>query len=131
MTHSSEPRILIVDDDAATRVMVERVLQRERFQVDCASDGQEAIEMLTRTEYGTILLDLMMPRVDGIGVLRFLEATRPGSGRRVIVMTANLRSEELDECTSPAFSVLSKPFDIELLVDQVNRCVAQTASAAN
>jgi DNA-binding response OmpR family regulator len=55
-------KILIVDDDDAIRNMVERVLRREKFEVESARDGFEAIEKLSRNDYGTILLDLMMPR---------------------------------------------------------------------
>src|SRR5688572_6185021 len=72
LTQTSK-KILIVDDDDAVRNMVERVLRREHFDVESARDGFEAIEKLTRNDYATVLLDLMMPRVDGLGVLRFLE----------------------------------------------------------
>jgi CheY-like chemotaxis protein len=83
-------RILVVDDDDAIRTMVERVLRRERYDVDSARDGFEAIEKLSRQDYGTVLLDLMMPRVDGHGVLQFLETAAP-TPPRVIVMTANVQ----------------------------------------
>ena len=82
-------KVLIVDDDDAIRTMVERVLKREHFEVEIARDGFEAIEKLTRNDYATILLDLMMPRVDGHGVLRFLEQERQVDRPSVIVMTAN------------------------------------------
>ena len=72
-------KILVVDDDDAIRSMVERVLKREKFQVESARDGHEAIEKLAQNDYGTVLLDLMMPRVDGHGVLRYLEEERAAS----------------------------------------------------
>lgn len=115
-------RILIVDDDDAIRVMVERVLRRERFEVDTARDGFEAIEKLRENDYGTILLDLMMPRVDGHGVLQFLEKKRPDIARSVIVMTANLPGAREAAQSQPIFRVLSKPFDIRQLVDNVRAC---------
>jgi CheY-like chemotaxis protein len=113
--------ILIVDDDDAIRTMVERVLRRESFEVESARDGHEAIEKLTRNDYGTILLDLMMPRVDGHGVLRFLE-TQP-TAARVIVMTANLQGGSDAVDAKPVFRVLSKPFDIRQLISHVRECV--------
>jgi CheY-like chemotaxis protein len=117
--------ILVVDDDDAIRMMVERVLRREQFEVESARDGHEAIEKLTRNDYGTILLDLMMPRVDGHGVLRFLE-NRP-TPARVIVMTANTQGgSEASEAT-PVFRVLSKPFDISELVSHVRECTTLDA----
>src|SRR5204863_8149931 len=75
-------KILVVDDDDSIRLMVERVLRREKFEVDSARDGHEAIEKLAHNEYGMVLLDLMMPRVDGHGGSQYLEhernAPKPG-----------------------------------------------------
>jgi DNA-binding response OmpR family regulator len=119
-------RILVVDDDDAIRVMLERVLSREKFEVDSARDGYEAIDKLSRNDYATILLDLMMPRIDGQGVLDFLEKHRPGVTRSVIIMTANLPSGTEAAKTAPIFRVLSKPFDIGQLVDNVRDCTHRT-----
>lgn len=121
-------RILVVDDDDAIRVLVERVLRREKYEVECARDGFEAIQKLSEKEYGTILLDLMMPRVDGHGVLQFLEKHRPDVARSVIIMTANLPSGSDAARRQPIFRVLSKPFDIEQLVRNVREC---TGTGAN
>ena len=119
MSQKQKP-ILVVDDDDAIRTMVERVLRREQFEVEGARDGHEAIEKLTRNDYGTILLDLMMPRVDGHGVLQFLEQLPAPAP--VIVMTANMQggSEAADK--KPVFRVLSKPFDIQQLISHVRDC---------
>lgn len=120
MSQKQKP-ILIVDDDDAIRLMVERVLRREQFEVESARDGFEAIEKLTRNDYGTILLDLMMPRVDGHGVLRFLQ-THPAPAR-VIVMTASTQGGGEAAEAPPVFRVLSKPFDIRQLIENVRECV--------
>ena len=101
--------------------MVERVLRREQFEVDGARDGFEAIEKLAHRDYGTVLLDLMMPRVDGHGVLHYLVTEKRDARPPVIVMTANLQS--LDEAdTLPVKRVLPKPFDIRQLISQVREC---------
>ena len=115
--HPEKPaRVLVVDDDDAIRAMVERVLRREKFEVDSARDGFEAIEKLSKHDYGTVLLDLMMPRVDGHGVLQFLDQEEKAPP--VIVMTANLASAAA--ASSPAVCcVLPKPFDIRQLISQV------------
>lgn len=115
-------RILVVDDDEAIRVMLERVLRREQFEVDSARDGFEAIEKLSSKDYGTILLDLMMPRVDGHGVLQFLQQHRPEKAQSVIIMTANLPGGIDAAREQPIFRVLSKPFDIQQLVENVREC---------
>ena len=116
---SLDRKILVVDDDDAIRLMVERVLRREQFEVDSARDGHEAIEKLEQNDYGMVLLDLMMPRVDGHGVLHFLEHERQAPKPWVIVMTANLQSAAATTAAKPVFRVLSKPFDIEELVTHV------------
>ena len=116
-----KPRILVVDDDDAIRLMVERVLRREQFEVESARDGQEAIEKLTRNDYATVLLDLMMPRVDGHGVLRYLESERE-KAPKVIVMTADLHGAAETAEAKPVFRILSKPFDITDLVTHVKEC---------
>ena len=121
MSERLKGRILVVDDDDAIRRMVERVLRRERYDVDSARDGFEAIEKLSQHDYGTILLDLMMPRVDGHGVLRFLETTIP-TPPRVIIMTANVHQAGDTAQAKPVFRVLSKPFDIHQLVSHVEEC---------
>lgn len=116
----TKKRILVVDDDDAIRAMVERVLKREQYEVESARDGFEAIEKLTRNDYTTVLLDLMMPRVDGHGVLRYLEE-RP-QAPAVIVMTANMQGAQESANARPVFRVLSKPFDIRQLVTHVHEC---------
>ena len=120
---STKP-VLVVDDDDAIRTLVERVLRREKYEVESARDGHEAIEKLSRNDYGTILLDLMMPRVDGLGVLRFLETKRPDVGKSVIVMTANLHGAAEAARAKPAFTVLPKPFELEQLITHVRNCLA-------
>ena len=90
LVNGDSRKILVIDDDDSIRLMVERVLRRENYEVDGARNGFEAIEKLQHNDYGTILLDLMMPGVDGLGVLDFLENHRPELGRSVIVMTAHL-----------------------------------------
>ena len=120
--YEKKKRVLVVDDDDAIRMMVERVLKREHYEVESARDGFEAIEKLARNDYATVLLDLMMPRVDGHGVLRFLdEQPEPPS---VIVMTANMQSASATENARPVFRVLPKPFDIRQLISHVHECAS-------
>ncbi|MEO6260338.1 MAG: response regulator [Thermoanaerobaculia bacterium] len=129
MTNSSRC-VLVVDDDAI-RLMVERVLQRENIEVECARDGFEAIEKLASRDYGAILLDLMMPRVDGVGVLRYLERSRPDDAPPVILMTANVEGAEEAASLSPVVALLAKPFDIQQMVRQVRRSAEASSSSSN
>lgn len=103
-------------------MMVERVLRREQYHVECARDGFEAIEKLSQNDYGTIVLDLMMPRVDGLGVIRFIEEKKPQPPKNVIVMTANLAGAAEAANAKPIFGVIPKPFDIRQLISHVREC---------
>jgi DNA-binding response OmpR family regulator len=128
-----QEKILVVDDDDAIRTMVERVLRREKFHVECARDGYEAIEKLSQSSYSTILLDLMMPRVDGLGVLRFIEEKLPDPVPSVIVMTANHTVASETSGAKPIFRIVSKPFDIRQLIGHVRECIrrGETPDAAS
>ncbi|HEX7809338.1 MAG TPA: response regulator [Thermoanaerobaculia bacterium] len=97
-------------------------MRREKYEVESARDGFEAIEKLAHGDYATVLLDLMMPRVDGHGVLRFLEQEPTAPKARVIVMTANMQSAGETATARPVFRILSKPFDIQQLVTHVRDC---------
>lgn len=110
-------RVLVVDDDDAIRVMIERVLRSHHFAVDTATDGFEAIQKIVKNDYASILLDLSMPRVDGVGVLRFLQEKRPELERAVIIVTADVpRATEV--AGAAGVRILAKPFDIvELLAE--------------
>lgn len=102
--------------------MVERVLRRERFEVESARDGFEAIDKLSRNDYKTVLLDLMMPRVDGHGVLQFLGELQKPAVPAVIVMSANLQNALETQRVPAVRKVLPKPFDIRQLVAHVREC---------
>jgi len=126
VSQQQKKKILVVDDDDAIRVMVERVLKREQYEVESARDGFEAIEKLTHNDYATVLLDLMMPRLDGHGVLRYLEASGKAPRPWVIVMTANLHGAAESASAPPVFRILPKPFDLGLLLTHVRECHSTT-----
>ncbi len=66
-------RVLVADDDRSIRQLVSTIVRRESFTVDSAADGLEAIENLKQHAYAVLLLDLMMPRMDGFGVIEWLK----------------------------------------------------------
>lgn len=112
---SEQPRALVVDDDAGIRILVARVLTRKGFSVDSARDGAEAIEKILQHDYAVIALDLMMPRIDGMGVVRYLKEHKPEKLASVIVMTA-FGASVLEKVCPPVSRFIEKPFDIEALV---------------
>ena len=119
-------RALVCEDDKPIRALVSRVVQREGFAVDTARDGAEALSKLRNDEYDLLVLDLMMPRVGGLEVLRHLGEQMPSHLKRVIVMTAV--SQDVEAFIGPICTFLRKPFDIDELTRAVREC-AQIAEA--
>ena len=110
-------RALVVDDDSGIRVLLTRILTRHGFAVDAVRDGAEAIEQLLQHDYDLITLDLMMPRIDGFTVVRYLSQHLPEKLEKVIVMTAFGRNA-LEQVCPPVTRFIEKPFDLDRLLEQ-------------
>lgn len=114
----TERRILVVDDDDAIRALLLIILRRRGFTVDTARNGVEALSRLQTCSYSVMLLDLMMPRMNGWDVLAELKGL-PGCPL-VIALTAGHEPRDLD----PAIvaGTVRKPFDVELLLETIAAC---------
>lgn len=115
-------RVLVVDDDESIRLLIQRLLGKHGFAVETASDGGAALDMISKDGYDALVLDLMMPRVDGFTVLRQLISEKPELVAKTIVATAypkDVAKRQLDEVCK----VIIKPFDTAELVDAVRQCV--------
>ncbi|MBW1982325.1 MAG: sigma-54-dependent Fis family transcriptional regulator [Deltaproteobacteria bacterium] len=107
-------RILVVDDEAAHRHMLETVLSAEGYEVEQADDGQTAIGAVEQRFYDLILLDIRMSKVDGIEALRKIKELSPGIP--IIIMTAYASvNTAIDALKSGAYDYLTKPLDIDEL----------------
>ena len=113
-------RVLIVDDDATIRELLGSVLRRRDLIVDEAHDGVQALELLKENSYSVVLLDLLMPNVDGFGVIENLGTAI--STPVVLVITGADRSliRQLDP--QRIHGVVNKPFDAEDLATLVVAC---------
>lgn len=115
-------KALVVDDDEPIRTMLARLIAREDFQVETAKDGLEAIERLDHSNYSVVLLDLMMPRVDGYGVLRHMKAEHPETLGCTIIASAVPESEVLRNFDIPVYRIHAKPFDLKKLIADIREC---------
>ena len=118
-------RILLVEDDPKTRSTVALYLQREGYDVSTAEDGVRALELARETEPHLVVLDLMLPRLDGIEVCRELRET---SATAIIMVTA--RSTEEDKLTGldlGADDYVTKPFSPRELMARVRAVLRRVA----
>jgi CheY-like chemotaxis protein len=122
-------RVLVAEDDAPVRVLMHHMLTRSGFQVETAVDGEDAIEKLTSEKFDGLVLDLMMPRTDGFGVLQHLVKNNPNMIARTVVATAYPRDAAKAQLTEVC-RVIIKPFDATQLVEAVRECVGAGKPAA-
>ena len=115
-------RALVVDDDDPIRTMLAKVVERQDLDVDTARDGEEAIERIDEDGYAIIVLDLMMPRVDGYGVLKHMQQHHPEKLACTIIASAVPESEILKRFTLPVYRIHAKPFDMTRLIDDIREC---------
>src|SRR4051812_18767680 len=109
--------ILVADDHAAAREKASRLLLDAGYRVDLASSGSDAIERLRREPFDLALLDLMMPGVSGLEVLRFLRASKTEPYLPVILLSSKGDPEQAAQALRlGADDFLAKPYEgIELL----------------
>jgi DNA-binding response OmpR family regulator len=123
--------VLVVEDDPAIRRLVTMVLQRQGYQVETASDGIEAVLKLGLNDYAVIILDLMMPNLDGFTLMSTLAENDPSQLKRVIVTSAASPAVIRERMNGTPFALMPKPFDIKELVERVEACTrAQDPSSA-
>jgi two-component system response regulator PilR (NtrC family) len=122
---TDQPRALVVDDDEPIRSLLSRVVAHQGFVVETARDGAEAIQRLGDDGYDVVLLDLMMPRVDGYGVLAWMRKETPEMLKCTIVATAVPEREVARTLRDNVYRVHQKPFDMAQLVEDVRRCGSQ------
>ena len=113
-------RLLVVEDDPAIGEMVHAYFHSRGWTVDVVHDGVEAMRKVGQSAYDALLVDLLMPRMDGRELYRRLEQTRPELARRVVFATGDLHNEDnvafLDRRSNP---VLAKPFTLASLSDAI------------
>jgi len=119
---SERAHVLIVDDDPAIREIVATILRREHITSDLATDGEDAIAHLDANAYQAVVLDLLMPRVDGAAVIRHMRAKNILTP--VIVISAVAEKDELDPDIVRV--TMKKPIELQDLRDVVGAVLRTT-----
>lgn len=111
-------KVLVVDDDEAIRLLVSRILARRGYDVTSAKDGVEAMALLDQNRFDLVLLDLMMPKADGVTVVDHIVATSDGHRPEIIVMSAAVPAVLARVENGAVRKVMTKPFRVDALLSE-------------
>ncbi len=113
------PKALVVDDDQSTRIAIRNILEKVKIDVDEAENGEEALQILKKKDYNVVLLDIHMPKLDGLQVMSILK--KRNQSVPVIVVSAYLSKENIAKLSQLGVKdFLSKPFDLRTFYQAVN-----------
>ena len=118
-------RILIVDDEPNIVLSLEFLMQREGYQVATAADGEAALEALAAQAPDLVILDVMLPKMNGFEVCRRIRADPRWKGVRILMLTARGRETEVSKGLGLGADLyVTKPFSTKELVAQVKGLLA-------
>ena len=114
-------KVLIVDDEINIAISVQFLMKREGFEVLVAHDGEEGLDMIRSHHPDLVLLDVMMPKLNGFEVCKEVRADPELAGIAIMMLTAKGREAEINKGISlGADAYMPKPFSTRELVDKVN-----------
>lgn len=113
-------KILIVDDEPNIVMALDYAFQKNDFQVFIARDGQEALDLLQNETPDAIILDIMMPKVDGYETLRQVKQNKKLANTKVVMLSAKNKESDIEKGLSlGADAYVTKPFSIKKIVEQI------------
>ena len=122
--------ILVVDDEPMTRDLLRLMLEPAGFRVTEAVDGAAALEKVHKHVPDAIILDVMMPKMDGITVCRHLRAQAETADVPVIMLSAKTQAKSVEEAMAVgATKYLTKPISRQTLLDHLHDLLGETAQA--
>ncbi len=104
-------RALIVEDDPAIRKLLQKILIRSGIEIDTVQDGKHALEMLSKGDYSVMILDLMVPEVNGFEIIEYVKANKIDVPIAVVSAVSQQALMRLD--LKVVKLVISKPFDVD------------------
>lgn len=126
----SRKKILVVDDSATSLMWQRMILQQEAYDLVTARDGQEGVERAVAERPDLILMDVMMPRMDGFAACRALRANPATSAIPVIMVTTRSEWNSVESgYTSGCSDYITKPIDRLELLAKVRSCLAAASAA--
>ncbi|MBL1433757.1 MAG: two-component system response regulator [Gammaproteobacteria bacterium] len=119
-----QKRILVIDDDEPSRTLAQRILTRGGFDVDTAANGEEALEKAITFKYDLIVLDVMMPKMDGFEVCARLQQNSLTADLPVVMLTALDSLDDVAKATEAGAKwFVTKPFDSKYLLRRIRQII--------
>ena len=118
-------RILVVDDEEIVRLSCFRVLTGAGYPVDTAADGMEALRIIKNKAYELVILDIMMPQLDGFTVLQAIRGERPGT-KFIIITGLDQTSMSIRAAEMGVAAYIGKPFDPDELLAKVSHALGSS-----
>jgi CheY-like chemotaxis protein len=119
------PKVLVVDDDPAILEICSDLLQTEGYTVSVATNGQQALEQLRTDPPQVILMDIMMPVLDGVEACRQVKANPVTAAIPVVLMSARTNLTRQSQERASADALVAKPFDIDHLLNTIHDLVGE------
>lgn len=117
-----KPTVLIVDDDPSICRILEKILQKEGYNIMIVNSGKQAIKIVERETVQLILLDIQMNGIDGMDTLQFIKSISPDTN--IIMMTAHPTLETARRAMEHyAYDYITKPFDVDFLTELIKKCL--------
>lgn len=118
-------KIVIVDDEPNIVMTLEYTFKKHNFEVYIARDGSEALEILQNVIPDVIMLDVMMPKVDGYQTLKLIKENEKLKNTRVVFLTAKNKASDIEKGLKlGADKYLTKPFSVKKIVSEINELLA-------
>jgi DNA-binding response OmpR family regulator len=120
-------KILIVDDDVGIRMLLSKFLQRQGFETLVAEDGLEGVELAKKNHPDLIMLDVVMPRLDGLTAARLIKFYKPLSEVPILFLTAKDAEKEIELAQAArAEAYITKPFDVRKVIEVVKELLSSS-----